>query len=476
MFDGTLEDANAMNLGNDQSSPRLSRRSFCGAGLALLAPWPAFAQSAQPPATTRPAPNAVKIAVIRGHADSLLQRAIRTNAGWGWSDEEVAGIDLTRGKHPHGKTYPISANLTAPAGLLLDLAGDLCRDASYHAAALEAAHGLAALQTRAGQIRTKGAMGVLTAVRDDPTDLPDRTATRQSLALLLRLIDRTPANEQPDARVKTAALRAAHWLGKQQNHSGGWPCLYPPDARKDQGIKILRLDTPDLRDTALAVLLASDVLGDQQLENYFDRAVEFLLPLRMTAGRPLRKAMWASAYRLDGDPATHVAGIPPIPDVLATRRMVETLLAGYLVTQKLKYDPPLKEARDTLAGLERNKNGEWYRRYDLALKPYQDAATQPTSIFAKPAQLADAAELRVPDLLARLEQATTLTSKQFHDELNRRLPIRQRLELLTAGVADDAILTDVDPAGATRSAALAGSGGFADTLDALWYELRTAGI
>jgi hypothetical protein len=455
----------------DKDSKGLSRRAFCAAGAWLLLPWEAFGQATQP--ATRPAPSAAKLSTIASHADALIARAVRTQSGWGWADEEP-GVDLTRGKPQKNKIFTVSASQTASIGLLLDLSGEVCRNPAFHAAAVEAGHGVAALMTRAGQIRNKGQMGVVTAPRDDATDVPDRTATRMSLALFLHLLDVAPADATPDARIKAAALRTAHWLGKQQNRSGGWATLYPPDS-KDRGQSIIRLDTSDFRDTALAVLLASDLLADQQLENYFDRAVEFLLPLRIAAGRPYRKALWGSAYRLDGDPATKIAEFPAIPDLLATRRVIDILLGGHLVLMKAKYATPMKEVRDAVTPLEKTKTGDWYRRYDLALKPYQAAATQPTSMFEASRRDADVPELRTAAMLSRVNRVLEISGKEFHDEINKRYPIRRRLELMIAGFADDALVTDMEPAGATRSTALAGSGGLAETIDALWYELRTIG-
>jgi hypothetical protein len=453
-----------------RNHPLFSRRAICAAGAALLLPWRANGQATRP--TTAPAISPAKIATIRSHADALIARAVRSQVGWGWADEEP-GIDLTRGRHPKGKIYAINASHTAGAGLLLDFAGKLCGDASYRAAAMEAGHAIASLQTRAGQIRGKGAMGVLTALREDANDLPDRSATRLGLALLLHLLDVAPVPDAPDARVKTAALRAAHWLGKQQTHAGGWPSLYPPDA-KEQVQKILRLDTPDYRDTALAVLLASDVLGDRQLEAYFDRAIDLLLSLRISAGRPLRKVFWASVYRLDGDPNTKIIGLPAIPDLLASRRMLELLLGGQLLTLKAKYGAPLKEARDAIAALQRNETGDFYRRYDQALRPHQSVATQPAGTFSPVLSPEELGEPRTKALLARLDRMQEISVKQLRDELEANIPVRRRMVLMLAGFADDAIVSDPHASGATRSSALAGSGALAETLDTLWYELRMA--
>jgi hypothetical protein len=450
----------------------IHRRLFCLSGAALLLPRALRAQlDPQAAAATRPAPSPAELATIRGHADGLLARAVRSVFGWGWAEDEP-GVDLTRGRVPKGKPHPIDAVLTARIGLLLDLAAELTDDAAYRAAAVEAGRGVAALQTRAGQIRGKGVMGVLTAARDDAADVPDRYPTRAALGLLLHLIE---GRERPDVRLKGPAQRAAHWLGAQQTHLGGWPSIYPTDAPRGQGTKLLRLDTPDLRDTLLAVLLASDVLGDRQLEGYFERGTDHLIAIRLVAGRPVARALWGPAYTLEGGPNTRAEDLPGVPDLLATRHAIEVLLAGYLVTLGAKYATALKEARDAIAGLDRLPNGGWHRRYNAALKPMAaPAATQPGSVFAPPPPPVALRPTRTAEVLALLDRAQKIAGKLLRDEIDAVQPLRRRLELLLAGFSDDALLIDPGAAKVGRTPELAGTGGLGETVDALWHELRTA--
>jgi hypothetical protein len=426
----------------------------------------------QQPATTASAPSLppARARAVGDRCDALIARAVRSPYGWGWTEVE-AGDGLTRAGAVKGKPVPVDALLTARAGLLLNLSGRLTGQAAYRAAAVEAARGLSALQTRSGQVRVKGVMGVF-AARDEPGDVPDRRPTRVALALMLDLIDAAAGDAPPDPRLKGPAQRAAHWLGGQQTQAGGWPSLYPPDAPKGRAVRLLRLDERDLRDTALAVLLAGNVFEDRQLEGYFDRAADHLIAIRIFAGRPPGKALWSTAYRLDGDASTREPGLPVCADLAATRHATEVLLAGYLLTMRGKFDVPLKEVHDALAALPRVPGGGWGRRYDLELKPMGGPASQPSGTFEPPAAVAKLVEPLTAELFRRLDRVQQVGAKRTRDEMEAVMPLRRRIVLMLGGLSDDLLVNDPDPARVGRKPELAGTGGLAEALDALWVDLQ----
>ncbi|MDB5297903.1 MAG: hypothetical protein JWO31_3886 [Phycisphaerales bacterium] len=399
---------------------------------------------ALPVATTAPIAAAPSVVAVRGPCDALLAAAIRSPYGWGWAEGEP-GIDLTKVR-PRGGPPVVDAELTAVAGLVLHLAGEAADEPKYLAAAVEAARAVLAVQARSGQVRARGVMGAFGG-KEDPAELPDRRPARRGLALLLTVLDAQA--DQPDPRLKGPAQRVAHWLAGQQTHIGGWPTLYPPGASKGRGVRLVRLDDPDARDSTLALLLAGEVLADRGLRPYVDRAADHLVTIRLTAGRPPTKALWPAACKLDGDSNTGQLDLPPAVDLLGTRYAAEALLAGLLVTFEAgRYDAPLREARDALSGLPRTAGGGWHRRYDLQLRPSVPRPdTRPAEGVFTPPPPPPAAlpNPRPAELLARLARASEVGGKRLAEEMSARVPLRRRLALAASGLAPDALLLD-DPA------------------------------
>ena len=182
-------------------------------------------------------------------------------------------------------------------------AGQVLGDNRLLDAANEAGRGALALQTRKGQIRERGVMGAFGGALDEAVDVPDRRPTRLTLALVLSLLDAAEdAGVDADPRLRGPAMLAAHWIAGQQARSGAWPSIYPPDAAKGQGARLLMLCDPDLRDTVLSLRLAADVLDDRPFRGRLTRLVDHLGDIRVWAGRPQKRVLWAGAYKLDGDP------------------------------------------------------------------------------------------------------------------------------------------------------------------------------
>jgi hypothetical protein len=52
------------------------------------------------------------------------------------------------------------------------------------------------------------------------------------------------------------------------------------------------------------------------------------------------------------------------------------------------------------------------------------------------------------------------------------MPLRRRIVLMLGGLSDDLLVNDPDPARIGRKPELAGTGGLAEALDALWVDLQ----
>lgn len=443
---------------------------------------------------TRPVLAPTDASVVRARADEVVARAVRSPLGWGWAEDQT-GVDLSRVRDPRLRSRPIDAVRTARAGLLLDLAAGTTGSAAYRSAAVEAARALSALQTRAGQIRGRGVMGMVVGVReDDAGDPPERLATTAAVATMAHLLDRP---EPFDARLRGPLQRAAHWLASQQTRMGGWPGAYPPvDPSVVRGVgprlatqKLLRLDVPDFRDASLAVLLTANLLDDRQLLTYVDRTITQLASLRLVAGAPPKRAMWAAAYRPDGDPNPRLPEFPYCVDLLATRHAAEVLLADALlrpaagppVAGPSAAATPLAELRTALASLPRTAAGGWHRRYvpdtlTPLVAPTTAPTTQPASYFdVKPATqpavspVSSLAPPRTADLLARLDRLRDVGIAALNQEMAAGMPVRRRMAVALAGLADDAMVVDAirPPAVGDRPP----GGNLDDALDGLWRAL-----
>lgn len=375
-----------------------------------------------------------------------MSRAIRSAYGTGWN-ESVEGIDLNRTR-PKGKPPEIDALLTARVGMVLQLAGERPGGEKFAAAAVEAGRGLLAIQARTGQIRPVGVMGVFGAVTEE-LDVPDRRPTTAALATLLAILG--PQQKQ-DGRLRGPSLKAAHWLVGQQTRAGGWPNLYPPQATRGQGVKLLVFDDNDYRDTALTVLLAAEILGPQdadgvrrperQLQVAFTRGVEMALFCRVNAGFPPSRALWPSMARPDGDLQTK-QDVPSRVDLLATRYALELVLAGYLVQQEASFGDGLRGARDAISTLPRDPQKQWHRLYDLQLKAIPAPPPDAGGTFRLPGPAPRAgASPRTADLFNALERAVELGAKRSYDAWQAALPMDRRLGWLVSGLADDAILAE----------------------------------
>jgi hypothetical protein len=377
-----------------------------------------------------------------------LRSAVRTPSGWGWTvaDAEAAPEYGDEGKEgrkaaPRRQRAPdplIDAVPTAAVGVQLLWAGELLNDDRYRQAAREAARGLAAIQNPTGQVRARGLLGRAGGPKEPLAEVPDRAATRAALGLWLALLE---SEAQGAARARDSrrppAAAAAHWLARQQTPGGAWPVLYPPDAPRGKGTRLVRLDDADCRDTALALLLAGDVLNDAHLRTVFDRGVEALLACRVASGQVPQPAVWQAAYSLDGTPQQKFADLPQGTDLLATRRAMEVLLCGHLLASNPNAAPALREAAAALAALPR-KGDAWSRHYDRRGRPL-DAAAKPanraTGFFQEPAAAEAQAPLALAPVLAAAGQIRENGEDALRNSLDAGLKLRQRVVAVLCGAS-----------------------------------------
>lgn len=436
---------------------------------------------------------------LAARCDAAVAAAVRSPYGWGWTtdandapDPPAAGDgkDGPAGPpkpprpapKPAAKQVPavsaprrqavIDGRETAVVGLELFHAGRLLREPKYTSAALEAARGVSAIQARTGQVRARGTMGVFGAAGDPASDVPDRAATVAAMGLWLTLVDDAKgakdSDGQPvlaDERLTRPAAAAARWLVRQQTKAGAFPAVYPPDAPAGKGARLVRLDTPDYRDGAFALLLAGTVLDNRDLLTSFDHAVDQVVGMRVAVGGPVPgRPLWRAAYDLQGQPLWHAADFPDAVDVVASRRMIQVLLAATLAGGGLKSEGAAREAGLALeqlrlldpvnAGDERARQGQGgklHRFYDTRGLPAEVVrpATRPAAPPA-PGHFPDlidtngnavgAFALDGPDgVLQTARRLGDLAWKEVAKELDDEWPINRRLAETISGLSDDAL-------------------------------------
>jgi hypothetical protein len=311
-------------------------------------------------------------------------------------------------------------------------------------------------------VRARGLVGKAGGPKEPLTEVPDRAPTRAALGLWLALLEpdgkgnelrgadapdaglapaRLPAR---DERLTRPAAAAAHWLARQQTASGAWAVLHPPDAPRGKGTRLVRLDDPDYRDTALALLLAGDVLGDAHLKFVSDRSLNALVACRVATGRDPRPTLWQAAYALDGLPQQKFTDLPQGTDLLASRRAMEVLLCAHLIGSDEAASAALSEAAAAIAALPR-KGDAWSRHHDRRGRPLEAAigpSTRPAGFFEAPI----APELNIPlgigPVLAAAEQVRRGDEEPLRQSLERGLSLRQRVAAILCGAPGQLFYND----------------------------------
>lgn len=397
--------------------------------LLVLVHWGALAYAQ--PATT-PSAHATNSAQrpVRQACDWLIEAAVRKPYGWGWikahADEPL----------PRGSEMVSMDRLASPAaGLVLLHASRALDDPSYRDAAVRAGAGVVASLGRDGQLEADVLFAGRASGRHTASPVPDGTATRAGLGLLAALAA-DPHTDQES--IRRGAARAARWIREQQTAAGGWPIALPAKSRTVRGARIIRLDTLDARDSALAMLLAGDVLDEQALDGAADLAVRFILSLRIREKAHRYRGLWGTAYSASGSAQTEGLEQATSVDLLATSHAMEVLLTSHLLRGDAESLEALVEAVAVLRPL-RGEDGRWPR---TPMRRPQSAATLPSDVLPMSTETLD---------MGPLVDAVGLVHRQGREQamaaLYTELPLRERMAAIIAGLEQDLLASPVRPTG-----------------------------
>ena len=147
---------------------------------------------------------------------------------------------------------------------------------------------------------------------------------------MLALLEQTPSTaENGNDTARRSAARGSDWLCKQLAASNYWPTAFPLDAPPLDTQRIVRFDDGDYRNCTIALLLGAQLLDNPQLTHIAPAPVAALLKV-ILKGDVHGPNLWNTAVTIDA--AGVPKGFPHGPDVLASRYVMQTLLAGYLLT------------------------------------------------------------------------------------------------------------------------------------------------
>lgn len=294
-------------------------------------------------------------AQIRAESEALIRLAVQKPYGWAWPSETPDNQPLPRG----AKLVSFDPLSTPSAGLVLFWAGQELQKQQYMDAARQAARGVLASQQTSGRIPSRLLFGSSATGRDANAQFPDRAPTCAGLSLLLTLLEAQPDNEP----IKRGSTRAALWLSRQQPPTGGWPVSIQSDDADSPPIRLIRLDTPDYRNSTLALAYAGQVLKEPLLRSAVDRATERLLKMRLEPSKSA-KGLWQGVYDLDGSPSDKLPQHYHAIDALASRHAMQTLLGIQIVSGGEASLASLQMPAGSLQKL-RGENGQWRRLYPL---------------------------------------------------------------------------------------------------------------
>lgn len=419
-----------------------------------------------PPAPAAPGPD--HAARLREAADRLVESAVRGRYGWAWRRDEAAAPAPTApadtapaARGPARRRPPaveIDLKVTAAAGLVLHLAGELLDEPAYRDAAQEAARTLMTAQHRTGQVPAAATVVTRPVGRPDPAVVPDRSATVAALGLLLVLVEDADP-QKPDLRLNAAALRAAHWLAGQQTEAGGWPTFAPGSGPGEATRRLILLDDPEYRNSTLALVLAARVLDRGELRRGAGRAVTQLLSLRVERSRSPGRGLWTPGFTLGGEPVRGIAPLPYFVDVLASRYAMEALLAAHLGMGDEEAGRALDLAAKSLDGLPQ-RDGWWDRWYDLFLRkvatppePRREEGGAPVggggenvfNLDGRPGQQPDPeddpnrGDFGIPPVLEAVEAIRVVGPQRYLERLEDDLGLNRRVALVLTGLSEDAL-------------------------------------
>jgi hypothetical protein len=379
--------------------------------------------------------------LLARECDALIDAAIKRPYGWAWGE-----ADAEEGSKPPARRdrIPVSIGpLTSPAaGLVLLHASELLHEPKYAEAARKVGNGLAATQQPRGNLPAVGMFGATSGQTVSPVGpLTDRAPTRAALALLLSLVEADPNARDATSR---AAPRAAQWLLRQQAETGSWPVMYPPGAPPQEAIRLVRLDTPDTRDSVVAMLLAYEVLGDAAMRRSAERSLDFLVKFRGNPSEP-GAGLWRSAYIPSGLTVDKLREFPPGFDALAARYTVQAFFASWVVLGDERRLAAAELATKSLDEFIKGNDGQWRRRFAL-----KSATTAPTAPSTSPAPTPGAgkeSDAKGDPGWPRTAQAVAVGRlvgrEKYREQLAAGLPLNRRLALTLAGLSDSPMQVDL---------------------------------
>jgi hypothetical protein len=381
--------------------------------------------------------------LLARQCDELIAAAIKRPYGWGWAELDAPADPK---QLPGGRVaITLEPANTPAAGLLLLYAADLLHQPRYADAARNVARGVAASQQPSGKFPGQSLFGNTAATsKEPPAPLPDRASTRACLALLLSLTDVDPDKQQE--AIGRAAARGAKWLLRQQSEPGGWPITYPPGASPQDSTRVVRLDTPDFRDSLLTMLLAYEVLGDPFQRRSAERSIEFLTKVRSGANLEIGAGLWGPAYTLSAMPPEKSLGFGDGYDTLASRYSMQGILGVWVILGDGQRLIAADLAARSIGDLIKNDDWHWHRRFnargvstDTQATTRRAASTFGTGEPEEPTTQGD------PDLAAALETvalAKELGRDKFRERLMADAPLKQHLANVVSGLSQSPMALD----------------------------------
>lgn len=399
---------------------------------------------------------------LRAECDGLVSLAVRRPYGVAWAPAKPD-------PKPKGGAQGVVMDPPGSAGaaFVLYWSADLLDAPAYKEAAYQAVRGIGAAQKPTGQVPGRPVFQPNVAGgREEAALVADRGATRAALALALSVLDDTGGADELSKRI---AQRSVGWLLKQQAALGGWPIGYPPSTAPKDAARLARLDTPDFRDSTLAMMLAADVMHDNLARAAAQRSMTALQ--RMRIGQRASRdggALWAGFYTLDTYVTDRVAGYPPGVDLLGSRYAMQTCMGAYLLLEApvanadepaaTPYDLMVRQAAVAVGKLPTYADGEWLRNYNYNVQATLPPPRPDVPMFNRPPttqEASPAVQLGTWGMRSVLRTAEAMKGKsreEFAAVLAKHLPVRQRIEAALCGLDDQPFSVDWpgDAGGAER--------------------------
>ncbi|MBV8779788.1 MAG: hypothetical protein JO353_00190 [Phycisphaerae bacterium] len=388
---------------------------------------------------------------LAAECDALIRDAIRRPYGWGWT-RDAAAEPL---EHPAPRVVSMDPLCTPAAGLVILWAGEQLHDPSYRVAAEQVARGISITQRSTGRVNSNVIFSRAPLVNDERAAVVDRSATRCALALLLALSEHpttepatAPSNASNES-IHRSAARCTNWLFHQLTPNGFWPSAFPPDATPQKAMRIVRLDDNDYRDSSTALLLAMRIMPDDAISRLAANPTDSLKRI-ILKNDPHGPNLWNTAVTIDGTDVPK--GFPHGPDVLASRLVMQTLMAGYLLTGERSDGMALDAACTTLRQCRRS-DGLFDRFLDPTAaadisRQYGEGAATTQSTFGPPPTTAPSTQsvisapfttgtFGINPVIEATDRIKTLGRDRYIAMLSSRFTLNQQLMAMLCGLMDD---------------------------------------